>query len=292
MTPGCAKGEPVGHRCGVVALLGRPNAGKSTLLNALLGEKLAITSARAQTTRGCILAVLTRPEAQIVFYDTPGVNRGRARFNRAMSEAALAAAEDADLRVLLLDASAHWDSPEERVAKLRSPRLLVRTKLDLGSPSALPVPECFDETLEVSARTGDGLEHLVKRVIAYLPESPPLYPEDYLTDRPLRFFAAEQIREVALELYRDEIPYGLAVEIEQWKETEAEVRIRANILVERENHKGIVVGSEGRMLKTLGTEARKRLCGFLDKRVHLNLWVKSDRNWTKNPRRARELGYL
>jgi GTP-binding protein Era len=236
--------------------------------------------------------VLTRPEAQIVFYDTPGVNRGRARFNRAMSEAALATAQDADLRVLLLDASAHWDSPEERVAKLRSPRLLVRTKLDLGSPTALPVPERFDETLEVSARTGQGLAHFVERVTAYLPESPPLYPEDYLTDRPVRFFAAEQVREVALELYRDEIPYGLAVEIEQWKETEAEVRIRANILVERENHKGIVVGAEGRMLKTLGSEARKRLRGFLDKTVHLNLWVKSDRNWTKNPRRARELGYL
>ena len=281
-----------GHRCGLVALLGRPNAGKSTLLNTLLGEKLAITSPRAQTTRGRLLGVLTRPGAQIVFIDTPGVNRGRSRFNLAMTETALAVAEDADLRLLLLDATAYWDEPEKRVAALRSPLLLVRTKLDLGRATSVPCPERFAEILELSAHTGAGLEHFLDRALTYLPESPPLYPEDYLTDTPLRFIAAEQVREVALELYRDEIPYGMAVEVEQWHETAEDVRIRANVLVERESQKGIVVGAQGRMLKALGSEARRRIGRFLGKTVHLNLWVKADKNWTKRPKRARELGYL
>ncbi len=279
-------------RCGVAALLGRPNAGKSTLLNAVLGEKLAITSARAQTTRSRILGVLTRPHAQVVFYDTPGVNRGRARFNLAMTELALATAGDADLRVLLLDTNAHWDLPEERIAELRPPLLLVRTKLDLGPPTRGPRPERFCEILELSAHTGEGVERFIERVLSYLPQAPPLYPEDYLTDVPLRFMAAEQVREVAFELYQDEIPYALAVEVEGWKETEHDVRIHANVLVEREHQKAIVVGAGGRMLKALGSEARKRLRECLGKEVHLNLWVKADRNWSKRPKRARELGYL
>ena len=284
--------SPSGHRCGVVALVGRPNAGKSTLLNVVLGEKLAITSTRAQTTRSRILGVLSRPQAQVVFYDTPGINRGRARFNLAMTELALATAGDADLRVLVLDSHAHWDVPEQRVSELRSPLLLVRTKVDLGPPTSVPRPERFSEILELSALTGAGVERFVERVISYLPEAPPLYPEDYLTNVPLRFVAAEQVREVAFELYQDEIPYALAVEVESWKETERDVRIHANVLVEREHQKGIVVGAEGRMLKALGSEARKRLGGFLGKAVHLNLWVKTDRNWSKRPKRARELGYL
>ena len=284
--------SPSGHRCGVVALVGRPNAGKSTLLNVVLGEKLAITSTRAQTTRSRILGVLTRPQAQVVFYDTPGINRGRARFNLAMTELALATAGDADLRVLVLDGHAHWDVPEQRVSELRSPLLLVRTKVDLGPPTSVPRPERFSEILELSALTGAGVERFVERVISYLPKAPPLYPEDYLTNVPLRFVAAEQVREVAFELYQDEIPYALAVEVESWKETERDVRIHANVLVEREHQKGIVVGAEGRMLKALGSEARKRLSVFLGKAVHLNLWVKTDRNWSKRPKRARELGYL
>ncbi len=288
-------GTPVdsgGYRCGVVVLLGRPNAGKSTLLNALLGEKLAITAARAQTTRSRILGIRTRPDAQILFYDTPGVHRGQARFNRAMTKAALVAAEDADVRVVLFDATSTWDAPEERLAELPSPLLLVRTKCDLGAPTPVPRPKQFDAILEVSAQTGKGLEDLVAWIVAHLPESPPLYPEDALTDRPLRFLAAEQIREVAFEIFDKEIPYSIAIELEDWDETEDEVRIRANVLVERESQKGIVVGAGGQMLKRLGTEARRRLTALLGKPTHLNLWVKTDRNWTKRPRRARQLGYL
>jgi GTP-binding protein Era len=279
-------------RCGVVALLGRPNAGKSTLLNALLGEKLAITAARAQTTRSRILGVLSRPGAQLILYDTPGVHRGQARFNLAMTEAALAAADDADVRVILFEAGARWDTPEERLAELAPPLLLVRTKCDLARSTPVPCPERFAGVLEVCATRGEGIAALVDAIVARLPVSPALYPEDTLTDRPLRFLAAEQIREVAFEELFDELPYALAVELEEWKEDAEAVRIRANLLVEQESQKGMVIGSGGRMLRKLGTEARRRLAGLVGKTVHLSLWVKTDRNWSKRPRRARELGYL
>lgn len=285
MTPGS-------HRCGLVALLGRPNAGKSTLLNALLGEKLAIISAKAQTTRSRILGVLTRPGLQLVLYDTPGVHRGQARFNLAMTEAALFAARDADLRLILFECGATWDEPEERLSELPPPLLLVRTKRDLAAPSAVPHPERFAECVEVAATRGEGVGALVEAIARYMPESPPFYDESYLTDRSMRFLAAEQIREVAFELLRDELPYALAVEVEEWKETDREVRIRANLLVERESQKGIVVGAGGHMLGRLGGEARRRLAESIGKPVHLKLWVKTDKHWTKRPKRARQLGYL
>ena len=150
----------------------------------------------------------------------------------------------------------------------------------------------YAEVLEVSAETGAGLGELIDSIVRHLPPSPPLYPEDYLTDRPMRFLAAEQIREVAFEIFRDEIPYAVAVEVEEWKEEDSEVRVRANVLVERDSQKRIVIGTGGRMLRDLGTEARLRLARTLGKRVHLNLWVKTDKNWSHRPRRARELGYL
>jgi GTP-binding protein Era len=283
--------DPAPFRCGVVAVLGRPNAGKSTLMNALLGEKVAITSPRAQTTRSRILGVLTRAEGQILFHDTPGVHRGRTRFNLAMTEAALSAARDADVRLLLLDARATWDLPEERVAELGPPILLVRTKVDLEPPAPAPEAARLGDPLEVSAQTGLGLGPLVERILDLLPESPALYPEDYLTDRSMRFLAAERIREVAFEMLRDEVPYSVAVEIEEWREEEA-LRLRANLLVERESHKGIVVGQGGRMLERLGSEARLRVAELVGKPVHLSLWVKTDRNWSRRLRRVRALGYL
>ena len=283
---------PADHRCGVVALLGRPNAGKSTLLNALLGEKLAITAAKAQTTRSRILGVLTLPRAQLIFYDTPGVHRGQARFNLAMTEAALRVAKDADVRVILFEAGADWDAPEERLSQLPGPLVLARTKRDLAPPTPVPAPERFSDVIELSARTGQGLDPLREAMVRQLPLSPALYPEDYLTDRPMRFLAAEQIREVAFELLHDELPYALAVEVEEWKEDADAVRIRANLLVEHESQKGIVVGRGGKMLGAIGREARRRLAPLVSKTVHLKLWVKTDPNWSRKPRRARELGYL
>ncbi len=286
------RSPPKTHRCGVVALLGRPNSGKSTLLNAALGEKIAIAAARAQTTRSQLLGVLTRPGAQILFHDTPGVNRGRARFNVALSEKALSVAEDADLRVILLPVNAEWEALEERLSEVPGPTLLLRTKSDLGEAGPLPAAERFVDVLEISAQSGQGIEHFLARVEGLLPEGPALYPEDFLTDAPMRFLAAELIREVVFDTYRDEIPYAVAVEVESWKETGGDLRVRANLLVEHDSQKAIVVGSGGRMLKQIGIEARKRIAELSGLKVHLNLWVKTDRNWSKRLKRARELGYL
>jgi GTP-binding protein Era len=280
------------HRCGVVALLGRPNAGKSALLNALVGEKLAIVSSRPQTTRSRMLGVVTRPNAQILLQDTPGLHPGERAFNRLLCERALETAEDADVRVLLFAADERWGAAEEQVAALAPPIVLVHTKCDLAKPSPVPREERFAAVLETSAARGEGIEALLDALAALLPEGPALYPEDTLTDVNLRFLAAEQIREVVFEQYRDEIPYAVAVEVEEWRETEDSVRVRANLLVERESQKGILVGAGGRALGELGQEARKRLSERLLKSVHLKLWVKRDPNWTKRPKRARELGYL
>ena len=262
------------------------------MLNALIGYKLAITSARAQTTRGRMLGVLTRPGAQLIFCDTPGVHRGQARFNLAMTDAALEAAADADLRVILFDARGEWDTPEERLSELPAPLLLVRTKCDLGAASPAHHPERFVDQLEVSAQTGQGMDALLERIVGLLPEGPALYPEDHLTDASWRFLAAEQVREVIFERFEDEMPYALAVEVEEWKEDASGVRVRANLLVERDSQKGIAVGAGGLMLKQIGMEARRRLAERLGKPVHLSLWVKTDKNWSKHPRRVRQLGYL
>jgi GTP-binding protein Era len=280
------------HRCGFAALLGRANAGKSTLLNALLGEKLAITSAHPQTTRGRLLGAVTRPDAQILFHDTPGLHPSERRFNLALNDAALRAARDADVRALLLEAQVHWGEPEERLHALPAPLVLVRTKCDRARPTPVPDTSRFADVVEVSAQEGRGLDRLLDVLVGLLPEGPALYPPDFLTDAPLRFLAAEQIREVAGELLRDELPHALAVEVVEWKEDADSVRIRADLLVERESQRAIAVGQGGRMLREIGIRARERLALLVGKTVHLRLWVGAERNWRKRLARARQLGYL
>jgi GTP-binding protein Era len=284
----------------VVALLGRPNAGKSTLLNRLLGQKLAIVTARPQTTRSRILGILTRPGAQLLLLDTPGFHEAGRPLNQALNAAVEDAADDCDVAVLLVDPAAGWDAGHDallaRLGGRGVPVLVVGTRCDLSAAAAAPWPPAGAAAaaacLRISARTGKGVEALLDAVLARLPEGPAFYGEDELTDRPLRFLAAELVREAAFEALSQEVPYALAVEVESFDESRADlVRIRANLLVERASQKPIVVGRGGTMIRSIGIEARQRIEALLGTRVHLDLWVKVEPRWSRKPRRLQALGY-
>jgi GTP-binding protein Era len=278
------------HRAGVVALLGRPNAGKSTLLNALLGQKLAIVTAKPQTTRSRILGVLTLPNAQLLLLDTPGVHDASRPLNRALNAIAEEVADDCDVALLLLDPRTPWDATHAalraRLEQRGTPLLVVAAKADLG---LAPPPEA---QLAISARTGAGIDALLARVAALLPESPPHYDADIVTDRTLRFLAAEEIREAIFEELEEEVPYSVAVEIEEFDESKPDgVRIRATLWVERDSQKGIVLGEGGRKIKAIGQRARRTISELLEGPAHLSLWVKVDPRWAKKPKRLHSLGY-
>jgi len=285
------------HRAGFAAILGPPNAGKSTLLNRLLGEKLAIVSHRPQTTRSRILGILSREEAQILFLDTPGFHASTKALNAALNEQVAEAARDCDVALLLVDLSAGWS---ERHAELRDqlrvaqrPVLVVGSKLDLPAARrcAWPPPET-ECALQVSARSGEGLPELLAAVIERLPESPALYPQDELSDRPMRFLVAERVREAAFAVLSQELPYALAVEVVEFDESRPELtRIRAELLVERNSQKRIVVGRAGTSIRRIGTRARPAIEEMVGGRVHLELWVKVEPRWAQQPRRLRSLGY-
>jgi GTP-binding protein Era len=273
-----------------VALLGRPNAGKSTLLNALLGQKLAIVTAKPQTTRSRILGVLTLPHAQLLLLDTPGLHEAARPLNRALNAIAEDVADDCDVALLLIDPRTPWDALHaglrERLERRGTPLLVVVTKADLG----LPAPP--EAQLAISATTGAGLDALLERVVALLPASPPLYDPDTVTDRTLRFLAAEEIREAIFEELEEELPYAVAVEIDAFDESKPDgVRIRATLWVERDSQKGIVLGQGGRKIKAIGSRARRAIAGLLGGPAHLSLWVKVDPRWAKKPRRLQALGY-
>jgi GTP-binding protein Era len=282
------------HRAGVVALLGRPNAGKSTLLNRLLGQKLAIVTAKPQTTRSRILGISTGPDAQVLWLDTPGLHDGRGRpLNRVLNAIAISAAEDCDLALLLADpARGLGEELAALAANLREAGrrvLVVGTQADRGPPHAgEPPPD-----LVVSARPGEGIDALLAAVVAELPVAPRYYDDpDHNTDRPLRWLAAEAVREAVFEELEQELPYATAVEIESFDESREDcVRIRAQLLVERPSQKGIVIGAGGEQVKRIGIRARQALEALLENRVHLELWVKVEANWTKRRRRLEALGY-
>ncbi len=285
-------------RAGVVALLGRPNAGKSTLLNRLLGEKLAIVTARPQTTRSRILGILTRGDAQLLLLDTPGFHESPKALNRALNAVVEEALEDCDVAVLVVDPGAGWDAAHDavraRIEKRGVPWLLVGTRSDRPGPAgAWPPPGAAGaHALRVSGRTGEGVEALLDGLVARLPEGPHFYAEDELTDRPLRFLAAELVREVAFEELAQEVPYCLAVEVEEFDESgEDGVRIRANLLVERASQKPIVLGRGGSRIKAIGSEARRRIAELLGRPAHLSLWVKHEPRWSRRPKRLKSLGY-
>lgn len=292
--------ETTAHRAGFVALLGPPNAGKSTLLNRLLGEKLAIVTARPQTTRSRILGIVNRPGAQILLVDTPGLHESSKHLNVALNESVAEAAKDCDVAVLMIDATRAWQAAHDQLMSgLRArgvPVLVALNKIDLvedpASVLASAQASASAPVWAISAQTGEGIVGLLRQIEAALPESPALYPEDALTDRPVRWLCGELIREAAFECLEQELPYSLAVEILEFDERRSDlVKIRANLLVARESQKPIVIGAGGRTIKGIGMRARQNIQRLIDNRVHLELFVKVDPDWLKNARRIEELGY-
>jgi GTP-binding protein Era len=294
---------PRAHRAGFVALVGPPNAGKSTLLNRLLGEKLAIVTAKPQTTRSRILGILHRPDAQVMWVDTPGLHTSTKKLNEALNAAVEAALVDCDVAVMLVDRTrgfqdAHVDLLQA-ARKYGTPVIVVATKSDLPAPTVATAEIATaagvgpEDVLEISALTGEDVNALVEAVVARLPESPPLYGPDELTDKPLRFLCAELVREAAFEALGQELPYSMAVEVLAFDESNPErVEIHANLLVARDSQKRIVVGKGGAMVKRIGTRARSEIEKLLGQRCHLELFVKVDPKWLKSARRIESLGYV
>ncbi len=281
-------------RSGFVSIAGRPNAGKSTLLNALVGEKVAITAPQAQTTRTTLQGVLTTEDAQIVFVDTPGIHKSDTLFNRRMMETVRGALVDRDLVLYVVDATRKPDEGDEHAVSALNKdvkALLVLNKVD-GIPdkrTLLPLIEHyaalfpFSGSLPVSARTADGIDALKRVIIDLLPEATRLYPNDYLTDQPLRFMAAEIIREQILRHTHDEVPHASAILIDSWEEKKRLTKISATIHVERPGQKVILIGKEGASLKKIGTAARLELERLTGGKVFLSLFVKVKPNWREDP---------
>jgi GTP-binding protein Era len=286
------------HRAGAVAILGRPNAGKSSLLNAILGEKLAIVCAKPQTTRSRILGIKNRPGAQLLFFDTPGLHDSARAFNAILNRQAQEAGADCDVALLLFDLLGGFgDDHAALLAQLRergTPVIVVGTKVDRAGAREAPFPPPgADLACRVSAHSGEGIEALLDAICERLPESPPFYPEEDVSDRSLRFLAAELVREAATDALEQELPYALAVEIEEFDESRADlVRIRANLIVERASQKKIAIGESGRQIRAIGIRARREIEKLVEAQVHLELWVKVEPRWTKRPARIKALGYV
>lgn len=289
-------------RCGFVAVVGRPNVGKSTLTNALIGAKISIVSRKAQTTRHRILGVLTREHEQFVFVDTPGFQtRHGGAMNKMMNRVVSQTLADVDVVLFVVEAG-KWTAGDEALLQLLGSArhvILVISKLDLVKdrnalfPFVMRVSSSrpFVAVVPVSAAKGEQLEALLLEVARYLPEGEAMFAQDMLTDRPVRFLAAELIREKIFRLVGDELPYGCTVVIEQWEETEQNARINACVIVERESHRPILLGAKGMHMKRIATEARQDISELLQKPVHLEVYVKVRKGWAEREASLRELGY-
>jgi GTP-binding protein Era len=296
--------QPKGdYRCGYVALVGRPNVGKSTLMNRILGQKVSIVTAKPQTTRQRIAGIKTTPDGQVVYIDTPGIHlAAQTALNRYMNRIAHASFHEVDLILFLIEAG-RWTKQDEHVARaLKSvevPVVLVVNKIDLvpEKPRLLQFlekevrTERFSEVFLIAAKTGSGVDGLEERVMKELPFSRPFYDEDQFTDRSERFLAAELIREQLMLRLHQELPYALTVEVEEFKREKGLVRIGAIVWVEKKGQKQIVIGKGGDVLKFVGSRARKALQELLDEKVFLRLWVKVSRDWSDNERALRQFGY-
>ena len=290
-------------RCGSIAIIGRPNVGKSTLMNALIGQKISITSPKPQTTRHRIHGILTLDDAQLVFVDTPGVHiNGAKALNRMMNRTASSALEGVDVVMMLVEAGRFTDEDTrvaELVAQVDVPVLLVINKVDRIQPREKLFPYLaeigqkvkFTQSIPLSAYDKKHAALLIKELTKMLPEGEAMFDEDMVTDASSRFLAAEMIREKLMRKLNEELPYGLTVEIEKYEVTPDRVLVNALILVEREGQKRIVIGENGSMLKAVGTEARHDLMKMLDMKVHMELWVKVKDNWSDDERALASLGY-
>jgi GTP-binding protein Era len=291
-----------GFRSGSVGLVGRPNTGKSSLLNRLLGQKLAIVSSREQTTRHALTGILTTADCQFAFVDSPGFQvKHRGLLNRSLNRRAAETAREVDVVVFVVEALRFGAADRAALARVPAGRPLVAVvnKVDLVKPAAKLLPflerlareHAFAAIVPVSAATGRNLPELLRVLRGYLPEAPAAYPEDQLTDRDERFFAAELVREKLFRLLKEELPYRCEVVVDSFKEEGRLRRIQVTIWVERENHKAIVIGKQGATLKRISTEARQDMERLFGGKVYLQVWVKLRKQWTEDERLLRELGY-
>ena len=289
------------HKAGFVNIIGRPNVGKSTLMNAMVGEKLSIITSKAQTTRHRIHGILNSPEYQIVFSDTPGIMDPNYKLQKTMLKAARSALVDADVLIYLTEVGEKPDAENafiQKVAHTKVPVLLVINKIDLSSQEKVKM--CMEdwnqvlpsaEKIPISALKKFNVELIFQRILHHLPESPPFYSKDALTDKSERFFVGEIIREKILLFYKQEIPYAVEIEIESFKEEHKIIRISAVIYVERESQKGILIGNQGKALKKVGREARLDMETFFDKKIFLELRVKVKKDWRNNEWLIKKFGY-
>ena len=294
--------EQTTTKAGFVALIGAPNAGKSTLLNSLVGSKVSIVSRKVQTTRALVRGIAIEGEAQIVFVDTPGIFKPKRRLDRAMVTSAWGGAGDADVIALLLDVRKGIDEEAEailaKLPELKRPKVLILNKIDLIERSKLlemasklneQVP--FAHTFMISALKGDGIETMKRQLAQMMPEGPWLYPEDQISDAPLRMLAAEITREKIYERLHEELPYQSTVETDQWQvRPDGSVRIEQTVFVERDSQRKIVLGKGGQTIKAIGQAARKEIAEIAESQVHLFIFVKVRENWSDDPERYREMG--
>lgn len=293
-------------KSGFVSLIGPPNTGKSTLLNRIVGQKISIISPKPQTTRNRILGIWHGDACQIIFFDTPGIHQASKKLNQRMVQTALKTLGESDLIVILIDTSPpDFEDPDEKlmmqhIKMIKIPVFLIINKIDLiPKPRILELIDIykdffpFEEIIPISALTGENCSDLMQTIIRYLPSGPPYYPEEMVTDQTERFMASELIREKLVLLTRQEIPYVVAVVIDEMtQDPESDLaRIMATIIVEKESQKGIIIGNGGKKLKDIGQRARHEIERFLGKQVYMKLWVKVARNWRENEQRLKQIGY-
>lgn len=298
--------EKRGFKSGFVGIIGVPNSGKSTLVNAIVGEKIAIVTDKPQTTRRRILGIKTLPSAQIILVDTPGIHRSQKILNVVMVKTAFKAIKESDILIHIIDVQKIYDSDNSWIEieikrnKKNTPAFLVINKIDLiNKKTLLPIIDEFsrkgiyDEIIPVSALKNDGINELIELIIKYLPEGEKLYPDDIKTDQTERIMVAEIIREKLFNLLKEELPYSIDILVNEFDESAKDIiKIFANIFVEKESQKGIVIGAGGRVLKKVGQEAREEIENILGCKVFLQLWVKVKKNWTRDKQFLHNLGYL